>query len=110
MALTLTDIQLVNLGVSPKSAAGNPALIESPVWSSSDESIVTVAVDPSGLNAVATTTGKIGSAQVKFECDAQIGDGIKPLFAVLDIDVVPSDAINIGIVAGSPEDKQTLTV
>ena len=105
MALTLTDIQMVSLGVNPKSAAGNPASIESPVWSTSDESIVTVNVDGTGLNAVVTTTGKLGSAQVKFECDAKLGEGVKPLFALLDIEVVPSDAINVDIVTSSPEDK-----
>jgi hypothetical protein len=99
MSLVLTDNQYVVLGVAPKSAAGNPAPIESPIWSVSDESIVTLTVSEDGLTATVETTGTVGNAQVKFSCDARIGEGESPLFAILDIEVVASEAVNISITA-----------
>lgn len=102
MALTLTDIQQVSLGVSPKSAAGNPAPIENPIWSVSDSEILTLYVGDDGLTVTAVSTGKLGSCQVMFECDSKIGEGEAPLLAVLDVNVVASEAVNISIVSGSP--------
>jgi hypothetical protein len=105
MALILTDSQKVSLSVSPVNAAGNAAPVENGVWSSSDESVVLVSASEIGLAAEVITTGKVGNAQVRFACDAKIGEGEAPLLATLDVEVVPGQAVNVVINAGAPVER-----
>jgi hypothetical protein len=106
MSLVLTDNQEVSLSVTPVSKGGNEAPVESPEWSSSDPSVIEVVVDAaSPLKALIKTTGKVGSAQVKFSCDARIGDGVSPLLSTLDVEVVPGEAVNVKIDAATPTEK-----
>lgn len=105
MPLILTDSQKVHLSVSPVNAAGNLAPVEAPVWSSSDESVVVIVVGEDGLSADVVTTGKLGSAQVRFSCDAKIGEGESALLATLDVQVVAGQAVNVVINAGTPVER-----
>jgi hypothetical protein len=105
MTLTLTDIQMVSLAIAPVSAAGNPAEVQSVVWASSDESILTVVASEDGLSAVATTVGPLGTAQVTVTADADLGEGVVPLTGILDVVVVGSQAATLGVVAGTPESR-----
>lgn len=104
--LVLTDIQKVEFSVSAVSAAGNPASLDgAPVWSSSDESILTLSVSEDGLSCEAVTTGSLGAVQVKVVGDADLGEGVTSLFGVLDVVVVASQAVNLEIKPGVPSDK-----
>ena len=106
MSLILTDSQKVSLAVKPVSLAGNVAAVENVSWSSSDETVVTIIVSASNnLDAEVVTTGKVGVAQIRFGCDAKVGEGEVPLLAMLDIEVVGGQAVNIQIDAGSPTEK-----
>lgn len=106
MPLILTDAQQVDLSVRPINKAGNEAPVEGAEWTSSDPSVVEVVVSAeSPLKALVKTTGKVGNAQVKFACDARIGEGVSPLMATLDVQVVPGEAVNVEINAGTPTDK-----
>ncbi len=104
--LVLTDVQKVSLAIAPKSAAGNPAPVDGvPTWSSSDESVLVLTVSDDGLSAEAETTGKLGTAQVNVSADADLGDGVKTIAGVLDIEVKASEAVTLDISAGTPTDK-----
>jgi hypothetical protein len=106
MSLILTDVQKVELSISPTSAAGNPAPLDgTPVWSSSDESVLAITASEDGLSAVAVTTGKLGRAQVNVSADADLGDGVKTITGVLDVEVRVSEAVSLAVSAGSPTDK-----
>lgn len=106
MSLILTDVQKVELSISPTSAAGNPAPLDgAPVWSSSDESVLVVTASEDGLSAVAVTTGKLGRAQVNVSADADLGEGVKTITGVLDVEVRVSEAVSLAVSAGSPTDK-----
>lgn len=104
--LILTDEQKVSLSVSFTTKAGNPATVDgAPVWSSSDPSVITVTAAEDGLSAVAVTVGPLGTAQVICEADADLGEGVRPITGVLDIEVRPSEAVAAIVVAGAPELK-----
>lgn len=104
--LVLTDIQKVEFSVSAVSAAGNPASLDgAPVWTSSDDSVLTLVVSEDGLTCEAVTTGKLGVAQVKVVADADLGEGVTSLTGVLDVEVVASQAVNLEIKPGVPSDK-----
>lgn len=104
--LVLTDIQEVELSVEAKTAAGNPATVQDPTWGSSDDTVLVVTADATDpMKAKAVTTGKLGTAQARLQCDADLGDGVKPLNALLDIEVIASEAASLAITAGTPTDK-----
>lgn len=104
--LVLTDVQKVSLSISPVSAAGNPASIDGvPTWSTSDDTVLTLEVAEDGLSAVALTTGKLGTAQVSVVADADLGEGVKELTGVLDVEVKASEAVSLELNAGTPENK-----
>lgn len=104
--LVLTDIQKVDVAIAPKSAAGNPAVVDgAPVWSCSDETVLTLTVAEDGFSAVVETTGKLGVAQVSVTADADMGEGVKAVSGVLDIEVKASEAVTLDISAGVPTDK-----
>ena len=106
MALVLTDIQKVSLSITPTSAAGNPAPVDgAPVWTSSDESVLTVTASADGLSAEAVTTGKLGVAQVSVSADADLGEGVTTITGVLDVEVKASEAVSLAVSAGTPTNQ-----
>lgn len=105
MTLTLTDIQKVSLSIAPVSAAGNPAPVDSVVWTSSNPEVLTVVASEDGLTAVASTVGPLGNAQVTVVADADLGEGVVELTGILDVVVVGSQAVSLGVVAGTPEPR-----
>jgi len=102
--LILTDSQKVTLAIAPVSKAGNPAVVESSAWSSSDDTVLTVVAADDGMSAVATVTGVLGSAQVSVSADADMGEGVETLIGTLDVDVVAGQAVSLGISVGAPEE------
>lgn len=106
MAILLTDLEKVFLSVAYTSAAGNPAAVEGlPVWASSNEGVVTLEVTEDGYSAYAVTVGPVGTAQVSVSADADLGEGIRPLVATLDVTVIGSEAVFAGLITGAPEPK-----
>lgn len=79
--------------VSYVDAKGNPAQVEgAPVWSSSDPSIVDVVPSADGFSAT-VTPGAVGTAQIKVEADADLGAGVVPVIALVDVEVVAGQAV-----------------
>lgn len=104
--LTLTDSQQVDLTVAFADKAGNPASVDgAPVWTSSDETVLTVAAGADGLSAVATATGKLGTAQVTVTADADLGSGTTSIAGTLDVTVLAGQAVAAVVSAGAPTDK-----
>jgi hypothetical protein len=106
LMVTLTDLQKVPLTISPVDAVGNPALVEGiPVWTSSNEAVLTVIPAEDGLSAVATTVGPLGVAQVTVTADADLGEGVTMIAGTEDFTVLASQAVSMGITTGVPEVK-----
>lgn len=107
MAFILADTKKVPVSVAFIDAAGNPARVDGvPVWSSSDPSVVTIdGVSEDGMSAFAVAVGPLGTAQVSVAADADLGEGIRALTGVLDIEVQASEAVSANVAAGEPVDK-----
>lgn len=75
--------------------SGNAAQVDGPTsWASSDETIVTVTVDPNDSTAaVVTAVGTIGSAQITSTADAIVGTGVQNIIAIGDITTVAGTAV-----------------
>lgn len=106
MTLILTDEQKVTLSIQPLTQAGNPAKVDGkPVWSVSNPELISISESEDGLSVVASTVGPLGSAQVSVSADADLGEGVRELFSILDVEVIAAEAVSLGIVAGTPEPK-----
>lgn len=96
MATDLPDDKTASATVTPLDAKGNPAQVQagSAVWSSSDESVATVTPDPANeLAATVTPVGPLGVAQIKLECDADLGDGVTTIAFLGDVNVIAGQAV-----------------
>ena len=105
MATTLIDNQHVAAVLEADDAAGNPVPFNfptPPVWTSSDETIVTVSPNADGSNADISTTGKLGTAQITVRGTTAAGVEIT---GIGDIEVVVGDARTFKLNFGVPADK-----
>jgi len=102
--LILLDNQKVSVVIQPVSVKGNPAVLDDiPVWSVSDETLVSVVPAEDGMSAVVTAVGPIGAAQVTVKGDADLGEGVVEITGILDIEILASDAATFVITPGTPE-------
>jgi hypothetical protein len=102
---TLPMDHLVRMKVSYVDAAGNPAEIDDEVeWAVSDEAIATIEVDPQDSSVVTVTPEGLGIAQVTATVDADLGDGVRELITIADIEIVAGEAMAGSIApVGPPE-------
>src|SRR5262245_35247993 len=96
MAYNLQDDKKVDVQVSYVDSKGNPAKVDGDVaWTSSDDSIVTVTVDPTDSSkASIAAAGPLGQAQVTSVADADLGDGIRNIMTLFDVEVVAGEAVS----------------
>jgi hypothetical protein len=104
MAQTLGDNQQVLITVTAKDKAGNVAPVQDMGFGSSDPTIL-VAVDNHDGSCLVVAQGPLGSATVRVTGDADMGDGVTPIEASLDFDVVAESAVGFNIAVGAPEEK-----
>jgi hypothetical protein len=103
--LVLKDAQKVTITVSPIDAKGNAAQVDGvPAWAVANPAILTLVPSADGLTCVATTTGAVGTTQITITADADLGEGIKTISGLVDVEVVSGMAAGLNIVAGTPED------
>ena len=107
MATILKDSQEAAVAVEFVSKAGNPAIVDGvPTWGSSDPTIVEVVeVSEDGTSAKVRAVGPVGSAQVSVTGDADLGEGVRPVGATEQFDVVAGEAFSSKISVGEPTEK-----
>lgn len=106
VSVVLKDNEKVSVSISPVDAAGNPGKIDGvPVWSSSNETVLTVTPADDGLSAVLTTVGPLGNAQVEVNADADLGEGVKNVSGLIDVEVVAGETVALNPNVGTPETR-----
>jgi hypothetical protein len=103
--LTLANDHKCTAHIQPVDAHGNIAPIDGlAVWSTSSPDIVTVtSVSPDSLSADIVPGPVTGSAQVNVQADADLGSGTTTIYGVLDVQVVPGQAVGFVIATDAPE-------
>jgi hypothetical protein len=87
---------VLNIAIQDK--AGNPAKVDGvPAWSVSDVAFGELSVSEDGFTAEFVPSGTLGSVQVNVQADADLGEGVKPLTGVLDIQIEAGEAAVIAI-------------
>jgi hypothetical protein len=107
MSYTLPNGKMIRVKVSYVDAGGNPAVVDGVVtWASSNEEIASVDVDQTDTsNAVVVAAGTIGLAQISATADADLGEGVRELITLMDVEVVAGEAVAGTITpVGAPED------
>lgn len=106
MAFVLTEDQQVSLALAPKTRSGLPAPLDGvPTWSV-DNPIVSLAVSDDGLSCVVTPSDTgVGNAQIQVTADAAMGEPVRQLLGILDIQLVPGEAVVLTIDAGAAEPR-----
>lgn len=46
-----------------------------------------------------------GACQISVSADADLGEGIKTLTGVLDLEIVSGEAVSLNIIAGTPREQ-----
>lgn len=101
MSLILPIDRVVTLSIQPVDAAGNPAPVDgAPVWNVSDTGLVTVTPTEDGLSAVLVPTGALGNAQISVTADALLGEEVRELTGLLDVQIVGGEAVALSIGVG----------
>lgn len=104
--LQLTDTQNAPLGVKITDKKGNPAQVQNPTWASSDTTVATVTPDAGDpLKATVSAVGPTGTAEVSFDGDADLGDGVSPIIGTLSVVVLAGPATVVEIQAGTPVEQ-----
>jgi hypothetical protein len=92
---TLPVDMLVQMQVAYMDSENNPAAVDGPVaWSSSDDTLATVAADANDSTLVTVTpVGPLGQVQITATADADLGAGVRNLVTVSDIQLVAGEAV-----------------
>jgi hypothetical protein len=106
MPFVLTADQKTRVAVSLQDRYGNAATIDGdPRWETSDPGVVTVSTLDAGMAGDIVAVGRPGTAQVTVRCDADVGDGVRELVGVLDVEVVGGEAVLIALNPAAAEPK-----
>jgi hypothetical protein len=106
MAYTLASGMQVHVKVAYVDAAGNPAVVDGPVtWSSSDETLATVAVEGTDT-ALVKTIGPTGQCQVVATADADLGSGVREVITPMDLTIAAGEAVSGVISPVGPAEPQ----
>lgn len=99
--------QNLPLSVKFEDAKGNEATVDgAPIWAVSDEALAKLEVAEDGLSALLIPSGKVGSFKVQCTADGDMGEGSKSIMGEMDIDLLPADAVKVGLIAGEPVDQK----
>lgn len=95
MSFQIANNQQIPLSVAFTDAGGNPATLSgAPAWASSDDTVLTVKPAADGLSAVASATGKVGTATIAASVDGAT--------ATIGASVTGGAAAAGSIIAGAP--------
>lgn len=101
MAVTMTVDHFFSASLQPVDSFGNPARVDGvPIWGVSDDNVLEIVPAADGLSADVLAKGTVGTAQVTVSADADLGDGVRELTGILDVDVLAGEAVALNITAG----------
>jgi hypothetical protein len=103
MSYVLANDHSVKLQVAYLDAKGHPASVQTITWDSADATIAGVVPDPTDRSIVTVVPAdNIGQTQIRALADVDLGEGVKPLLTVMDLEVVGGEAIAGTITPSGP--------
>lgn len=88
--------------IEPLDKYGNPTKFENdPVWQSSDSEVFTVIATPANsYSAEIRSLGPMGRGQWTGTGDADLGEGVREIIALNDVEIVPGEAESVAFSYG----------
>lgn len=102
----LTTTQQCTATVKPVDSKGNPAQLESAVWSCSDETVASIVPSEDGLSCEIIANAP-GGARVVCNGDSETGEGKKPVVALVSVTVVAGQAQTLDMEVTDPVEQGT---
>ena len=100
MSLVMTIDQEATLSIQPVDRVGNPASVDGvPQWSSANGFAMLVPSDD-GMSCV-VRSNQAGTDQVSVKADADLGEGVKELVGMMDVEFLAGEAVSISISASN---------
>lgn len=104
--LTVPNNQKTTLSIAPQDAYAQAAIVDgSPTWMVSEPTLATLTPAADGLSAVLEPVGPVGAFQVTATADADLGEGVRQISGLLEVQVIASEAVSLGITAGTLEPR-----
>jgi hypothetical protein len=104
-SMIITVTQKFSISVQPVDAKGNPAVVDGAATFESSNPAA-IEVTPTGdLTADVRAVGVVGSGQVSVSVDADLGEGVRTISGVLDVEVQPGEAVALTINTGPVEEQ-----
>lgn len=90
-----------------KDKFGNDASVDgAPVWASTNPDIATVTPSADGLSATLVSSGRMGTAEVTVDLDADLGEGVRSLTGSALVDVVSGEVNAIALTLSEDFDPE----
>lgn len=101
--ISITSEEKILVTLAPKTAAGNPASVENPVWSVTSGD-ATLLPSEDGLSCE-LVSGAAGINEIKVTADADLGEGVVEISSDITLAVTSPLAADLGITVGTAEPK-----
>ena len=102
--MNLTIEQKSKITAVFRTSAGNPTIVATPTWTSSDESVISLVVAENGLEAYAVAENP-GSATVTVSANADLKGGNRIITGSVSFVVENAEAQTVDLLVSSPELK-----
>ncbi len=91
------------LTIEVKDKFGNPAKVDgAPQWAVTAPELASLEVSADGMSALVKPTGPVGPFKVQVTADADLGEGVKPVLGEMEVELLPGEAVSVGLAAGAP--------
>lgn len=107
MQAELTTVQKINGQVTPKNKLGQPAPVETGTvsFASDNPDIADVVEDPNDETKFTIVGKGEGTTKIKFQADADRGEGVTTITGEIDVTVLPAAASGFGVELSPAEDQ-----
>ena len=100
--VTLKEGQAVDFTLTALDSKGRPAKVDGvPVYENSNPAAADLFVNPDGMGGKITWLDA-GTAQIKATVDADLGDGVRELIGLGDVECLAPEAVTVGLEFGAP--------
>ena len=90
-----------------KDKFGNDASVDgAPVWASTNPDIATVTPSADGLSCTLVSSGRMGTAEVTVDLDADLGEGVRSLTGSALVDVVSGEVSAVALLLSEDFDPE----
>lgn len=105
MGIEITDSQQVVFSAEFLDKKGQPAQVQSPVWSTDNTDVLALTPAPDGLSCLVQAVSPIGTGIVTLKADADLGDGETAILGTAKVVVKSGAAVTVELKPGTPEEQ-----